>query len=65
MLGHQFSFSAAPVRRVMEVQFGIFSAEEIVRYLYSFAPASSSPYVAHTTHCASLPRNAISCNGSR
>lgn len=31
MLGHQFAFSAAPVRRVKEVQFGILSPEEIVR----------------------------------
>ena len=31
MLGHQFAFSAAPVRKVKEVQFGILSPEEIVR----------------------------------
>jgi hypothetical protein len=30
MLGHQFAFSAAPVRKVREVQFGILSPEEIV-----------------------------------
>lgn len=30
MLGHQFAFSAAPVRKVKEVQFGILSPEEIV-----------------------------------
>ena len=31
MLGHQFAYSAAPVRKVREVQFGILSPEEIVR----------------------------------
>lgn len=31
MLGHQFAYSAAPVRKVKEVQFGILSPEEIVR----------------------------------
>jgi DNA-directed RNA polymerase II subunit RPB1 len=31
MLGHQFAFSAAPIRKVKEVQFGILSPEEIVR----------------------------------
>jgi len=31
MLGHQFAFSAAPLRKVKEVQFGILSPEEIVR----------------------------------
>ncbi|PPQ63539.1 hypothetical protein CVT24_004769 [Panaeolus cyanescens] len=29
MLGHQFAYSAAPIRRVEEVQFGILSPEEI------------------------------------
>ncbi|KIM39097.1 hypothetical protein M413DRAFT_447445 [Hebeloma cylindrosporum] len=29
MLGHQFAFSAAPIRKVKEVQFGILSPEEI------------------------------------
>jgi hypothetical protein len=33
MLGHQFAFSAAPIRKVKEVQFGILSPEEIVRIL--------------------------------
>ncbi|KAH8822372.1 beta and beta-prime subunits of DNA dependent RNA-polymerase [Flagelloscypha sp. PMI_526] len=32
MLGHQFAFSTAPVRRVKEVQFGILSPEEIKAY---------------------------------
>lgn len=31
MLGHQFAYSAAPLRKVKEVQFGILSPEEIVR----------------------------------
>lgn len=31
MSGHQFAFSAAPLRKVKEVQFGILSPEEIVR----------------------------------
>ncbi|KAJ7259919.1 ribosomal polymerase B1 [Mycena rebaudengoi] len=33
MLGHQFAFSAAPIRKVKEVQFGILSPEEIVRVM--------------------------------
>jgi hypothetical protein len=32
MLGHQFAFSTAPIRKVKEVQFGILSPEEIVRH---------------------------------
>lgn len=32
MLGHQFAFSAAPIRKVKEVQFGILSPEEIVSF---------------------------------
>ena len=38
MLGHQFAYSAAPVRKVREVQFGILSPEEIVRFTTIFAP---------------------------
>jgi hypothetical protein len=30
MLGHQFAYSSAPIRKVKEVQFGILSPEEIV-----------------------------------
>ena len=36
MLGHQFAYSAAPIRKVREVQFGILSPEEIVCSLISF-----------------------------
>ncbi|EEB95364.1 hypothetical protein MPER_05676 [Moniliophthora perniciosa FA553] len=32
MLGHQFAFSSAPIRKVKEVQFGILSPEEIKAY---------------------------------
>ncbi|KAF5361635.1 hypothetical protein D9758_007275 [Tetrapyrgos nigripes] len=32
MLGHQFAFSTAPIRKVKEVQFGILSPEEIKAY---------------------------------
>jgi hypothetical protein len=40
MLGHQFAYSAAPIRKVKEVQFGILSPEEIVRNRnYSLAEA--------------------------
>ena len=38
MLGHQFAYSAAPVRKVREVQFGILSPEEIVRFTTIFTP---------------------------
>jgi len=31
MLGHQFAYSVAPIRKVKEVQFGIISPDEIVR----------------------------------
>lgn len=41
MLGHQFAYSAAPIRKVKEVQFGILSPEEIVRH-YSFPPYSTN-----------------------
>lgn len=34
MLGHQFAYSAAPIRKVKEVQFGILSPEEIVRVIF-------------------------------
>ena len=34
MLGHQFAYSAAPIRKVKEVQFGILSPEEIVSVYY-------------------------------
>ena len=37
MLGHQFAYSAAPVRKVKEVQFGILSPEEIVRMVKNFS----------------------------
>jgi hypothetical protein len=33
MLSHQLAFSAAPIRKVKEVQFGILSPEEIVGVL--------------------------------
>lgn len=36
MLGHQFAYSAAPIRKVKEVQFGILSPEEIVRFFCGF-----------------------------
>ena len=38
MLGHQFAYSAAPIRKVREVQFGILSPEEIVRLSFTFLP---------------------------
>ena len=38
MLGHQFAYSAAPIRKVREVQFGILSPEEIVRLFSAFRP---------------------------
>lgn len=44
MLGHQFAYSAAPIRKVKEVQFGILSPEEIVRRfppLFALADQSS------------------------
>lgn len=42
MLGHQFAYSAAPIRKVKEVQFGILSPEEIVR---AISPSISCPEV--------------------
>jgi hypothetical protein len=41
MLGHQFAYSAAPIRKVKEVQFGILSPEEIVRF-HSFLQVYSA-----------------------
>lgn len=43
MLGHQFAYSAAPIRKVREVQFGILSPEEIVCFLHS-------PFVLSRSH---------------
>lgn len=45
MLGHQFAYSAAPIRKVREVQFGILSPEEIV----CFPPFFSHPSRSHVT----------------
>ena len=42
MLGHQFAYSAAPIRKVKEVQFGILSPEEIVRTTAFTASVSHS-----------------------
>src|SRR6266576_4161402 len=47
MLGHQFAYSAAPVRKVKEVQFGILSPEEIVRMVKNF--------ITYTTKLNNVP----------
>lgn len=43
MLGHQFAYSAAPIRKVKEVQFGILSPEEIVRTSPLFRNSQAHP----------------------
>ncbi|KAE9397212.1 beta and beta-prime subunits of DNA dependent RNA-polymerase [Gymnopus androsaceus JB14] len=48
MLGHQFAFSAAPVKRVKEVQFGILSPEEIKAY--SVAKIEHPEVMDESTH---------------
>ncbi|KII94419.1 hypothetical protein PLICRDRAFT_36689 [Plicaturopsis crispa FD-325 SS-3] len=48
MLGHQFAFSAAPVRKVKEVQFGILSPEEIKAY--SVAKIEHPEVMDESTH---------------
>ncbi|KAI0075928.1 beta and beta-prime subunits of DNA dependent RNA-polymerase [Panus rudis PR-1116 ss-1] len=48
MLGHQFAYSAAPVRKVKEVQFGILSPEEIKAY--SVAKIEHPEVIDETTH---------------
>ncbi|KAF9261934.1 beta and beta-prime subunits of DNA dependent RNA-polymerase [Marasmius fiardii PR-910] len=48
MLGHQFAFSSAPVRKVKEVQFGILSPEEIKAY--SVAKIEHPEVMDETTH---------------
>jgi len=48
MLGHQFAYSAAPVRKVKEVQFGILSPEEIKAY--SVAKIEHPEVMDETTH---------------
>ncbi|KAJ7451085.1 DNA-directed RNA polymerase II, subunit 1 [Mycena latifolia] len=48
MLGHQFAFSAAPIRKVKEVQFGILSPEEIKAY--SVAKIEHPEVMDETTH---------------
>ena len=55
MLGHQFAYSAAPIRKVREVQFGILSPEEIVRsalfYLILYTNTTQKAYsVAKVEH---------------
>lgn len=45
MLGHQFAYSAMPIRKVKEVQFGILSPEEIVRsFALVFLNEDSYPF---------------------
>jgi len=48
MLGHQFAYSAAPTRKVREVQFGILSPEEIKAY--SVAKVEHPEVMDETTH---------------
>jgi DNA-directed RNA polymerase II subunit RPB1 len=48
MLGHQFAYSAAPIRKVREVQFGILSPEEIKAY--SVAKIEHPEVMDETTH---------------
>jgi len=48
MLGHQFAYSAAPIRKVREVQFGILSPEEIKAY--SVAKVEHPEVMDETTH---------------
>ncbi|TFK71732.1 beta and beta-prime subunits of DNA dependent RNA-polymerase [Pluteus cervinus] len=48
MLGHQFAFSAAPIRKVREVQFGILSPEEIKAL--SVAKIEHPEVMDETTH---------------
>ncbi|EIN13283.1 beta and beta-prime subunits of DNA dependent RNA-polymerase [Punctularia strigosozonata HHB-11173 SS5] len=48
MLGHQFAYSAAPIKRVAEVQFGILSPEEIKAY--SVAKIEFPEVMDETTH---------------
>lgn len=48
MLGHQFAHSAAPLRKVREVQFGILSPEEIKAY--SVAKIEHPEVMDETTH---------------
>lgn len=44
MLGHQFAYSTAPIRKVKEVQFGILSPEEIVRCIVAVDNVVDSAY---------------------
>ncbi|KAG2066729.1 DNA-directed RNA polymerase II, subunit 1 [Suillus decipiens] len=48
MLGHQFAYSTAPIRKVKEVQFGILSPEEIKAY--SVAKVEHPEVMDETTH---------------
>ncbi|KAI5120862.1 hypothetical protein M0805_008235 [Coniferiporia weirii] len=48
MLGHQFAHSAAPIRKVKEVQFGILSPEEIKAY--SVAKIEHPEVIDEATH---------------
>lgn len=57
MLGHQFAYSAAPIRRVREVQFGILSPEEIVcRVGFFFGMSSDSANLCCTQKAYSVAK---------
>ncbi len=53
MLGHQFAFSSAPIRRVREVQFGILSPEEIV--------CGCRELLVPDTHLLASPESLLCC----
>ena len=59
MLGHQFAYSAAPIRKVKEVQFGILSPEEIVRRYprLSSCAVLTNPILHHRKLSLSLKSN--------
>jgi DNA-directed RNA polymerase II subunit RPB1 len=53
MLGHSFAYSAAPIRQVKEVQFGILSPEEIV----SITPCHPTSFASVLTRHRKLIRS--------
>ena len=48
MLGHQFAYSAAPIRKVKEVKFGLLSPKEICAcHLFTSSVAHSYLFLCH------------------
>ena len=59
MLGHRFADSAAPIRKVKEVQFGILSPEEIVSATASYRVLQTDLFPRYRKPTLSLRLNTL------